>query len=133
MQEITEQILAEAKVRVAHKAELKALPFYQDTIAMLGHVKLLWNNRIPARDIRVAITDIVRAGAFEPRIFEVLPGLMVNHPHAVDPTEIPDDLAEVLRAINAGVIPPAFRGIEPEKYMVWVRFHADQKKHQHAG
>jgi hypothetical protein len=133
MQEITEKILAEAKMRVAHKAELKALPFYQDTMAMLCHVKLLWNNRIPARDVRVAVTDVIRAGAFEPRIFEVLPCLMVNHPHAVDATGTPDDLAEVMRAINTGVKPPAFRGIEPDIYMVWVRFHADQKKHQHAG
>ncbi len=127
-----EHILAQAKLQSARDAELKSMPFYQNTMAMIGHVGLLVHNRIKPRIVNVTLTDIIKAAALEPRIFEILPALLIERNDFVLIDEVPDDLTEVLDAINQNQPihkMPILRGTTPEKYIKWLQ----QKKHQLSG
>jgi len=70
---------------------------------------------------RVSLADALWAGDLEPRIYEILPAIVLKKPAFFDATEkMPDDLATVLREIRHGVATKPFRGIPAKDYLAWV-------------
>ncbi len=69
----------------------------------------------------VHIEDALWAGAIEPRIFELLPAIVLKKPAMfLCDDELPSDLREVTHAIRRGVATEAFRGVPAPKYLAWV-------------
>jgi hypothetical protein len=78
----------------------------------------------------IEIGDALFAGKLEPRIFELLPALLLKKPSFFkDIKTIPNDLKIIINDIRRGVSTREFRGIPREKYMYWLNFigHEDKK------
>jgi hypothetical protein len=99
-----------------------AQPYFQNVMAWFVYLGLLRHNNIKGRRVRVTLTAVLRAGAIEPRILEVLPALLVRAPDAVkfNRRDIPRDLAEVLAAIKRRNATVEFRGVAAHKYLHWL-------------
>ena len=68
----------------------------------------------------IRVKDALFAGNAEPRVFELLPALLVELPSMFsDPARVPDDLAASVRALRRGEPPPEFRGIPGEDQARW--------------
>jgi hypothetical protein len=82
---------------------------------------LTTNERTRKHRQPIHVADALWAGEFEPRIWELLPALLVKKPSFfVDPRALPDDLASVVRALKRGQIPGSFRGISGPDLARWV-------------
>jgi DNA-binding XRE family transcriptional regulator len=98
-------------------------PFFVETIAWLHYLGLLRHSTIPARRYHPHLRDVLKAGELEPRIFELLPAIMILIPEALrfKKRDIPHDLAEVIRNIqNKDEEAKPFRGITWQKYRHWL-------------
>lgn len=98
-------------------------PFFVETISWLHYLGLLRHSTIPARRYHPHLGDVLKAGELEPRIFELLPAIMILIPEALrfKKRDIPPDLAEVIRSIqNKDEETKPFRGITPQKYRHWL-------------
>ena len=61
------------------------------------------------------------AGEVEPRILELLPALLIKKPSFFEErTTLPDDLAQVVRALRRGEVPAEFRGIPGADLARWL-------------
>jgi hypothetical protein len=75
---------------------------------------------IPRRGT-VRVADALWAGEAEPRILELLPALLIKKPSFFeDRTALPDDLAQVVRALRRGESPGEFRGIPGADLARWL-------------
>lgn len=75
----------------------------------------------PAHTDPISVADALWAGELEPRILELLPALLLKRPAFFrDATALPEDLAEVVRALRKNQIPPEFRGIPGSDLVRWV-------------
>jgi hypothetical protein len=73
----------------------------------------------PGGPIRLA--DALWAGDVEPRIFELLPALVVKAPATFDDVRtLPPDLAAAVRALRRGETPADFRGIPGADLAGWL-------------
>lgn len=115
-------IKAEAKrLDELTQAEIKK-PYFLDVMAWFAYLGLLRHNSFAGRRAAVSLASILRAGELEPRLFELLPALIVRLPEAIVFTkgDIPRDLAAILAGINARRMTKAFRGVPPNKYRHWL-------------
>jgi len=69
----------------------------------------------------IPVADALWAGEIEPRIWELLPALLIKKPSFFDDaTTMPDDLRSVVRALRRGEAPPQFRGIPGADLARWL-------------
>lgn len=69
----------------------------------------------------VHIDDALWAGTVEPRIFELLPAIVLKKPSLFEGSDaLPEDLAQIVRAIRHGEATEPFRGIPAAGYLPWV-------------
>lgn len=115
------------KAKEKEKADraLKAEPFYVKTVAWFAYLGLLRHNKIEPQRHVVTLDEVLKAGELEPRIFEVLPAVMIVLSDALklDQKEIPHDLAAILKGIRTRKAVKDFRGVPPDKYLHWMRAH----------
>lgn len=70
---------------------------------------------------KIALEDALWAGTLEPRIYELLPAIVIKKPGFFDGAgDLPEDLAAVVRAIRRGRATEEFRGIPARDYLAWV-------------
>jgi hypothetical protein len=76
---------------------------------------------IPVND-RLNLEDALWAAELEPRILEVLPGLMINKPNEFYGLEnTPEWFQTIFEKVQKGQTPDlVMLGIEPHKYLYWV-------------
>jgi hypothetical protein len=68
------------------------------------------------------VADVLWAGEVEPRLLELLPALVVKRPSMfVDTTNLPPDLAEVVKSLRRDQSPADFRGIPGRDVHQWLR------------
>lgn len=99
----------------------KLAPFFLHTIAWFQYLGLLRHNQIPAKRFKITLEDALRAGKLEPRVLELLPAVMIEIPDAIEFQRVPSDLREVINAIQRNNVTKKFRGVEPDKYVHWVK------------
>ncbi len=105
--------------RILHQERKKA--YFQRTMSWLGFLGLLTSNLIPPRKTKVTLEDLLKAGKLEPRVYELLPALLTELPHAIAFTsnDIPTDLNHALNAMRCNRAFPDFRGVSPLQYLQW--------------
>ena len=79
---------------------------------------------------KVSLDDALWAGSVEPRIYELLPAIVIKRPGFFDgASALPADLAEIVRGIRRGQATEDFRGISPRDYLAWVPRVGHRNKH----
>ena len=123
------------KIQQAAKKKLRALERarkddrYQTVLGRLAHENLLAVNFIRPTRVRPTVEDALWAAEFEPRILELLPGILLRRPKLFLQTkELPIDLREVLRDLKIGKAEKDFRGVPAQKYKFWAEFCSRVKK-----
>lgn len=116
------ELAERARARYAQIQRRRRDPRYRRVLGRFVAAGLLSSNEqvvVHRRPIRVA--DALWAGEVEPRIFELLPALLIKKPSLFeDRTALPDDLAQVVRALRRGEVPVGFRGIPGADVARWV-------------
>jgi len=116
------KLVERAQARYAKIARQRRDPRYQRVLGRFVAAGLL-ETREPTTPYRRAIpvADAVWAGELEPRIWELLPGLLIKKPSFfADRKALPKDLAEVVRALRRGEVPSEFRGIPGADLARWL-------------
>ena len=97
-------------------------PRYLKTIGSLVRTGLLVHNRVAPYRGLVTVEDALWAGDLEPRIFELLPAVLLKKPKLFTRTgPLPQDLAKVLNDLRRGTATQEFRGISAKNYSTWVK------------
>ncbi len=117
-----EQIIEQAQRVAAEDRAIMQDPAYIKTIAWLHYLGLLRHNQISPKRHQVNLTEALAAGELEPRVYELLPAVMVMLPKAFkyNDDEIPNDLSQAMTCLRKNQQRAAnFRGIPPQKYRYW--------------
>jgi DNA-binding XRE family transcriptional regulator len=118
-----DSIINLAKENVQRDEQLAKSPFFVETIAWFHYLGLLRHNIITPVRHHPHLNDVLKAGELEPRIFELLPAVMILIPEAIQfkKQDIPLDLAQVIKAIQTrSNAVKAFRGVPAQKYCHWL-------------
>lgn len=116
-----EEFKKRAKEKVAEIERRERDPRFEKTMGTLVRLRLLTHPRIrPYRGV-VTLEDALWAGELEPRVYELLPAVLLRRPKVFPNVEpLPDDLNACLRAIQRGEAPGPFRGIPARNFLKWV-------------
>ncbi len=109
------------KMEITARKERKK-KYYIATIAWFKYLGLLRHNEIEKKRSIVTLQEALKAGQLEPRIYELLPALLVAIPNALKQNEdkMPNDLALVIDEIKSRRATTVFRGVPPDKYLNWL-------------
>lgn len=116
------EIVKQAQQKHDQEKLMKNEAFYIKTIAWFHYLGLLRHNKIKPRRTAVTLEEALKAGEFEPRILELIPAVLIALPEALrfKNSDIPKDLARVLRCIRQRQRSEDFRGIASLNYMHWL-------------
>ncbi len=117
-----EQLIAKAKEKdrllTKHRKSLR----YKKIIGRLVAMNLLrTTDDVLLNNESMKISDMLWAGAIEPRILELIPAIAVKKPSAIsDLKNAPQDLKTVISEIKAANPVSKFRNVNPKDYMQWL-------------
>lgn len=94
---------------------------FLNTVATLSWAKLLDVPNVKPYKVRLALSDVLWAGEIEPRILELVPGILIKKPSLIDVDHMPADLKEILKGIRKGKATKPFRKVPASLYMKWVK------------
>jgi hypothetical protein len=118
-----EELKERAKKRARANRRRRKKPGFERVMGRLIAAGFLRANEGYAQKYhgKVTLADALQAGELEPRVFELLPAIVLKKPAFFEETdEMPDDLAHVLQAIRRGEATEPFRGIPAPDYLAWV-------------
>lgn len=97
-------------------------PRFLRVLGKLVHLNLMETNAgIPPYPRAISLDDALWVGAVEPRVWELLPALILKKPGTFrTPLRLPADLHVVVTALRHGDPAPMFRDIEPRAYQLWI-------------
>lgn len=100
--------------------------YFTDTVAWFAYLGLLRQNIVEPKRVRLTLGDTLLAAELEPRIYELLPALLVILPEALffQPGDVPQDLKGIVEAIKKRRTLTPYRNIPAEKYMHWLSAEA---------
>jgi len=117
-----QDIQSRARRRYAAIERKRRDPRYRRVVGRLVAAGLL-STSDPVKPSRAVLKldDVLWAGAVEPRIFELLPALIIKRPALFrSSSELPEDLAAVVAELRRNRTPETFRGIPGEAMQRWV-------------
>lgn len=116
------ELIRKAKIQYAKIAKGRESPRFKKVIGRLMGAKLLQGQaEVQLYSGKLSIKDYIWAGHFEPRIFELLPALVIKKPSLFEDLEnCPEDLDEVVKEIRGGQAIKDYHGISPRNYLRWV-------------
>ncbi|MCX6119925.1 MAG: helix-turn-helix domain-containing protein [Proteobacteria bacterium] len=117
-----EQIIERAKQVAQKDLEKMQQPAYLKTVAWLHYLGLLNHNQIAPKRHQVTLSEALAAGELEPRIFELLPVIMVKLPKAFtySKSDVCEDLQHAMNSVrNRQLDSDDFRGVPSQKYLYW--------------
>lgn len=117
---IQTKILKKFQAKAKALAAAKRKDRFLHVVGKLKRARLLDAPEIPEYGGPVTLDDALWAGEIEPRILEVLPALMATRAKYLRTYTVPDDLREVVEAINQGNPQREFRGIPVKDYCQWL-------------
>jgi hypothetical protein len=115
-------LVERARARYAKIQRQRRDPRYRRVLGRFVGAGLLSTSE-PTKPHRGAIrvADALWAGEVEPRILELLPALLIKKPSFfADRTQLPEDLAQVVRSLRRAEIPTEFRGIPGADLARWL-------------
>lgn len=109
------------KKQIAERKKLKNDPRYIKVLESFVYAKLLDSNVVSAKNNYISLDDVLFAGLVEPRIFELLPAVLIKKPNLIrQKNNPPEDLVQVIKNIKRKKSAEPFRGIPAEKYLYWL-------------
>lgn len=116
------ELQARAKRKYARVLQRRRDPRYKRVLGRLASAGLLiTNEKVRPYTKPVRLTDALFAGEIEPRVFELLPALVIKKPSLfLEVRKLPPDLAAAVRALRRNETPEAFRGIPGADLMKWL-------------
>jgi len=118
-----QQLQARAKNKRASIRRKRRDPRFLRAMGKLVAAKLLQTNieSIVPVHAPVELSDALWAGAIEPRIYELLPAILLKKPSLFVGTDaLPKDVADTVYAIRHGQATQPFRQIPASSYLPWV-------------
>ena len=110
-----------AQNRVLKIKRLEKDSRYQKTMGRLVYEKLLTHTEILPSKNFVTLSDALWAGEIEPRIYELLPAIVLKRPKLfIQIEKPPEDLRKILVDIRNREANQPFRGIPPKDYLKWI-------------
>jgi hypothetical protein len=95
----------------------------------IGEGLLFSNESIPPHREAVSVDDVLWAGRAEPRLLELLPALIARRPSLFeDVSQLPEDLARVVRGLRRNRVPETFRGLSGQRIYRWLEPLGRQKR-----
>ena len=116
------KLIKKAKYKVKRLQKLRQDPRYLKTLGKLKRAGFLDVRDVPEYCGQVFLQDALWAAELEPRVYELLPAILVRRPKFFAFLKLPDELANIVREIRAGHPKTPYQGIMPEKYYRWVSF-----------
>ncbi len=120
---MTTELQQRARKRLRRIQRARAQPRYRRVLGKFVEAGLL---EAPGQALEqvegpVELQDVLWAGEYEPRLLELLPAVLLKRPGLLSGADtLPDDLAEVLKAIRFRRQAPSFRGVDAASYLPWV-------------
>ena len=116
------KLLELAKVRAKELKLQRASPRFQKVVGKLLATGLLFSNEtIKPYSGKIQLADALWAGEIEPRIYELLPALILKRPSLFKSLEkVPEDLDQVIKSIRKNQANVDFRGIPAKAYLAWI-------------
>lgn len=116
------ELAARAKARFALIARRRESPRYGRVLGrFVGAGLLSTNQKVVPHRAAIQLADALWAGEVEPRIFELLPALLIKKPSFFkERAALPDDLSRAVRALRRGDTSVDFRGIPGKDLARWV-------------
>lgn len=116
------QVVERARRRFAREQRLRRNARFLRVIGRFANDGLLIvNYKVPRHVENLQVEDVLWAGQLEPRLLELLPGLIVKRPSMFrDLSQLPDDLIECVRALRRDREPRDFRGIPGRDVHRWL-------------
>ena len=116
------ELVERAQARYAKVQRQRRDPRYRRVLGRFVAAGLLsTTEQITPHRGAIRVADALWAAELEPRIFELLPALLIKKPSFFeDRTNLPEDLAQVVRALRRGEIPSEFRGIPGADLARWL-------------
>ncbi len=121
---------AKAKATKALKIfdEQKRDTRFRRAIGLLKRNRLLEVNRPYPYLGKADMQDMLWAGQIEPRIYELLPAIVLKRPNLIRINPLPDDLKRIIADIRKGQPKLSFRGVPPQQYMQWLTYVGRKNK-----
>lgn len=114
------EIIRKAKVKAQHLKQLRKDPRYLQVIGRLKHEGLLEADVLSHRR-KFLIEEALWVGEhIEPRVFELLPAIVIKRPGMMLFEKLPEDLRKVVNAIKRGQPTDRFRNIDISSYSQWI-------------
>ena len=115
-------LIRKAKIQYAKIAKGRESPRFKKVIGRLMRAKLFQaQDGVQLYSGKLSIKDYIWVGNFEPRIFELLPALVIKKPSLFEDLEnCPDDLVQIVKEIRSGQATTDYHGISPRNYLRWV-------------
>ena len=115
-------LLARARESAAKARLERALPRFQRVIGkLLGAGILVSSEPVPPYRGCIKISDYLWAAELEPRLFELLPALVLKCPgYFSDLKRCPSELRHLVRAIRRGEAEVPFHGVPKDGYLKWI-------------
>ena len=96
--------------------------YFRNTLAWFAYLGLLRQNVVEPKRTIVTLAEALLAADLEPRIYELLPALLINIPEALhfEKGDVPQELQDIVDTIKHRRPLKPYRGIPAEKYMHWL-------------
>lgn len=116
------ELAGRAKGRFDLIERRRRTPRYRRVLGrFVGAGLLSTNEPVAAHRSAIQLADALWAGEFEPRIFELLPSLLLKKPSFFkERAALPGDLARAVRALRRGDTSVGFRGIPGKDLARWL-------------
>ena len=115
-------LIQKSKIQYAKIEKARESLRFKRVIGRLMRAKLLQiQASIPLYSGKLSINDYIWAAQFEPRIFELLPALVIKKPSLFkDMENCPKDLEQIVKDIKNGQAAVDYKGIPAKNYLRWV-------------
>lgn len=100
--------------------KLRQDPRFLKTLGKLKKAGFLDVQGILPTSGMVFLEDALWAARIEPRIYELLPAILVNQPKFFAFSKLPDDLKKIVTELKTGKPKTYYRGVAPKAYERWI-------------
>lgn len=121
-------LIEKAKKRAKRLARLRQDPRFLKTMGKLKRAKLLEAGDVPEYRGIVFLEDALWAAQLEPRIYELLPAIILRRPQFFSFFILPKDLEQAVNGLKTGHPKTPYQDIEPKDYKKWHAFVGRKKE-----
>jgi hypothetical protein len=123
------QLIEKAKKKARAYSKKRKDPRFLKTIGKLKKAGYIDAPQVPPTGGLVFLTDALWTAKIEPRIYEILPAILLKHPKFFAYINLPEDLSRVVRELRIGKPKTFYHEVSPELYERWIPFVAQNGRY----